>query len=53
VALLDRWDSAFAEAARHLSVMAADGDTAGDPAGAPATGSAKGSMRGRREGGPV
>ncbi len=50
-ALLDRWDSAFAEAARYLTPIAAGGDApaedvAGGTASVPENGSANGSMRG-------
>jgi HPt (histidine-containing phosphotransfer) domain-containing protein len=54
-ALLDAWDTAFAEAARRLSVMAEGGDApAGDggegPAGAPSHGSPSGAVPGSRHG---
>jgi HPt (histidine-containing phosphotransfer) domain-containing protein len=49
-ALLDQWDAAFAEAARHLSVMASGGDTASSSTSAPANGSGSGSSHGRTGG---
>ncbi len=46
VALLDRWDSAFAEAARHLTAMAASGENAGGAANSGANGGARGAVPG-------
>jgi histidine phosphotransfer protein HptB len=61
VALLDRWDAAFADAARHLSAIAAIDDApADDTAGGPASGAngaangtANGSANGAMPGRPV